>query len=183
MNILTPGLEFVAIPDPVICKSPLPNRKIRTQSMRKTSFDESHDSLDSNSLRSQQEMNMIRHDDKRVQLIVTLPTVLLERVQKQFGVRRNLKETAAIEGGAGHKVRPRPNGAKGDRHWKIVKPYLSPGMLNGWRETLHEWHGFSRAIHFLMRGRLTGCGKTLCYEGNTASAVPQMPCSRRGFSR
>ena len=51
MNILTPGLEFVAIPDPVICKSPLPNRKIRIQSMRKTSFDEPHDSFDSNSAR------------------------------------------------------------------------------------------------------------------------------------
>jgi hypothetical protein len=41
------GLEFLTIADAVICKSTLPDWKVRSQPMRKTSFDEPHDTLDS----------------------------------------------------------------------------------------------------------------------------------------
>jgi hypothetical protein len=46
MNILAPRLEFLAIPDAVIGKTTLPHRELLTDSMRKASFDESHDPLD-----------------------------------------------------------------------------------------------------------------------------------------
>ena len=46
MNILAPRLEFFAIPDAVIGKTTLPHRELRTDSMRKASFDESHDPPD-----------------------------------------------------------------------------------------------------------------------------------------
>ncbi len=61
-------------------------------------------------------MNVIRHDDKRMQFVVALAAVLLQRIQKQFSICRNLKQTAAIEGCAGHKVGSRPNRTRGDGH-------------------------------------------------------------------
>jgi hypothetical protein len=82
VNVLASGLEFIAIADAVIYKSALPNWKVRSQPMRKTSFDESQNSLDSDVVGSQQEVNMIRHDDKCVQLIVALMAVRLQSLQK-----------------------------------------------------------------------------------------------------
>jgi hypothetical protein len=72
MNILTPRLEFVVIPDAVIRKSTLPHRKLRIHPMRETSFDEAHHPLDRGALRGQQNMDLIWHDDKSVQLVVSL---------------------------------------------------------------------------------------------------------------
>jgi len=84
MNILAPRLEFFAIPNAVIRKSTLPHRELRTHPMRKASLDNPHDALDWGTLRSQQEMNVIRYDDKSVQLIVALTAVLLQHLQKEF---------------------------------------------------------------------------------------------------
>ena len=52
--------------------------------MRKTSFDQPHSALDRDALRSQQEMNVVRHDDKGVQFVVSLSTVLLQGFKKQL---------------------------------------------------------------------------------------------------
>ena len=84
MNILAPCLEFIFIPDAVIRKSTLPDWELRTHSMREAPFDESHNLLDRGTLRSEQEMNVVRHDDKRVQFVVSLPTVLLQGFKKQL---------------------------------------------------------------------------------------------------
>ena len=80
MNILAPTLEFVAIADAVICKSTLPHREFRTHPMREASFDIPHDPLEWDTLRSQQQMNVIRHDHKSVHLVVPLTPVLLQHV-------------------------------------------------------------------------------------------------------
>jgi hypothetical protein len=82
MNILAPRLEFVVIPDAVIRKSALPHRKLRTHPMREASFDKPHNPLDRGTLRSQQKMNVVRHDDKSVQFVVALSPVVLQHLQK-----------------------------------------------------------------------------------------------------
>jgi hypothetical protein len=82
MNILAPCLEFIFIPDAVIRKSTLPDWELRTHSMREAPFDESHNLLDRGTLRSEQEMNVVRHDDKSVELIVALSAVFLQYLQK-----------------------------------------------------------------------------------------------------
>ena len=66
MNVLPSHLEFVAIPDAVIRIATLPHRQLRAQSMGEAPFDQSHNTLKRNSLRTQQQMNVIRHDDKGV---------------------------------------------------------------------------------------------------------------------
>ena len=52
-------------------------------------------------------MNMIRYDDKRMQLVMALAAVVLQRLEKQFGVCCYLEQTPAMEGRAGHKVSSR----------------------------------------------------------------------------
>jgi GDP-D-mannose dehydratase len=66
----------------MIRKSALPDGELRAQPVRKASFDEPHGVFDRNALGSKQKVNVIRHDDKRVQLIVALAAVLLQRLQK-----------------------------------------------------------------------------------------------------
>jgi hypothetical protein len=116
MNILAPRLEFFAIPDAVIRKSTLPHRILRTHPMREASFDKPHDALDRGTLWSQQEMNVIRHDDKSVQFVVALSAVVLQHLQKKFRIYRNLKYTAAVECRAGHKVSSRSVGTRRNSH-------------------------------------------------------------------
>ena len=82
MNILAPCLEFIFIPDAVVRKSTLPDRELRTHPMRVAPFDESHNPLDRGTLRSEQEMNVVRHDDKSVQLEVAFSAVFLQHLQK-----------------------------------------------------------------------------------------------------
>ena len=80
MDILTPRLEFVSIPDAMVGKSTLPDRELRTYPMRKGPFDDSNNSLNGKVLGSYQKMNVIRHDDKRMQLVVALATVVLQHL-------------------------------------------------------------------------------------------------------
>ena len=82
MDIFTSRIKFVAIPDAMVSKSTLPNGKLRTQPMRETSFNKSNNTFDRKALRGQQKMNVIRHYDKRMQLVVALAAVLLQRLQK-----------------------------------------------------------------------------------------------------
>ena len=50
--------------------------------MRKTSFDKSHRTLNRDALGSQQQMNVVRHDDESVQFVVSLKTVMLQGLKK-----------------------------------------------------------------------------------------------------
>jgi hypothetical protein len=50
--------------------------------MGKASFDEPHRTLNRDGLWSQQKVNMVRHDNKSVQLVVSLTTVLLQGLKK-----------------------------------------------------------------------------------------------------
>ena len=66
MNVLPSHLEFVSVTDAVICKATLPNRQLRHQSVGEASLDKTHNTFKRKSLRTQQQMNVIRHDDKCV---------------------------------------------------------------------------------------------------------------------
>jgi len=50
--------------------------------MREPAFDKADCSLKSDVLRRQNQMYMIRHDDKRVQFVVTQPPIVLESFEK-----------------------------------------------------------------------------------------------------
>ena len=82
MNILAPCLKFIFAPDAMIRKSSLPDWVARTHPMREAPFNEPHNPLDRGILRGQQEMNVVRHDDKSVQLVVAFSAVVLQHLQE-----------------------------------------------------------------------------------------------------
>ena len=84
MNVVAPHLKFISVANAMVRESALPDRKLRAYPVRKTSFDQPHSPLNRDALGSQQKMNVVRHDDKRVQFVVSLPTVLLQGFKKQL---------------------------------------------------------------------------------------------------
>jgi hypothetical protein len=124
MNVIPPHLEFIAVADTAVGKATLPNWELRGQLMREPSLDQSHNALKRYSLRAKQQMNVIRHDDKCVQLVVACAPLVLERLEKQLCVGCNLKESTAIEGPTRHKVGSRLSRMRGNRHCEIARPWL-----------------------------------------------------------
>ena len=82
MNVIEPHHKFISVANAVVRESALPDRKLRAHTMRKASFDQTHSSLDRDALGSQQKMNVVRHNHKGMQFVVSLPTILLQRLQK-----------------------------------------------------------------------------------------------------
>ena len=72
--------------------------------MREASLDEADCALQRDALRGQNQMHVIRHDDKCVQLVVTEAPVMLKGLEEQFGVRARLKQAAGIVGRGGYEV-------------------------------------------------------------------------------
>jgi hypothetical protein len=108
MNVVAPRLKVISAANAVVCESALPYRQLRAYPVRKASFDESHRALNRDALGGQQEMNVVWHDNKSVQFVVSLTTVLLQGFKKELCIGRNLKEPAAIKGRACHKEGSRP---------------------------------------------------------------------------
>ena len=71
----------------MIRKSLLPDIEFGAHPMRKSSLDQTNSSLQSDHLRSNQQVNMIGHDDKVVKKVLTLATIVLQRLQKEFRMR------------------------------------------------------------------------------------------------
>ena len=59
--------------------------------MREAAFDQADCSFEGNLLRSEQEMNVIRHDYEGVQLVVALAAVVLEGFEEEICVGFDLK--------------------------------------------------------------------------------------------
>jgi hypothetical protein len=60
--------------------------------MGEAAFDEAHRSLQRDGLRSEDEVDVVGHDDERVQLIVSGGAIVLEGFEEEFGVARDLEE-------------------------------------------------------------------------------------------
>lgn len=87
--------------------------------MREASFDDSDRAFKRFS-RSQQEMDVIGHDDECVKLIALFGSVMPESFDKKFCVALDLKEAAAVQGRACNEVRSGARSSAGDRHRAIV---------------------------------------------------------------
>ena len=82
MNVVAPHLKFISVANAVVRESALPDGKLRAHTMGKASFDQPHSTLDRDALGGQQKMDLVWHNDKSVQFVVSLATVLLQGFKK-----------------------------------------------------------------------------------------------------
>ena len=66
-------------------------------------------------------MNMVRHDNKCVQLVVALAAIMLQGIDEHFGVCMDLKQPATVVGRAGYEVCSWSVRARRNRHGEILK--------------------------------------------------------------
>jgi hypothetical protein len=98
MNIVeTNGIVF-CIADAMVRKTPLPDRKFRGKTVREAAFDQPDSTFERDSLWSKQKVDVVGHDNKRMELIVTFGSVVLEGCDEELSVGRNLEKTAPVVG-------------------------------------------------------------------------------------
>jgi hypothetical protein len=85
----------------------------------KAAFDKLHCSFDGDVGWSDDEVEMVGHDDVGVQKITG--AVVVDGFEEERGVALDLEESAAVVGGCGDEVSARSGGAARDRHSAIVK--------------------------------------------------------------
>ena len=91
MNIVPPRFKLFPVTNAMIRKASLPNRKLRAETVRESAFDQPDRSLQRDLSRSEEKVDMIRHDDERMQLVMAQPAVVLQCFDEHFCVGWNLE--------------------------------------------------------------------------------------------
>ncbi len=65
-------------------------------------------------------MNVIGHDNERMQLVVALTAIRWQRFQEQLRIDRNLKKSSPAGSNTGHEIRSRPGQAARYSHREIL---------------------------------------------------------------
>ena len=119
MKVGFPEVVVTDIADGMTCVSALPHGKAGMKCVGESSLDQADASLQGGVLSCKQEVHVIGHDDKGVELVTASAAVTLERGDEEVGIRANLKQSAAIEGRGCDEVRGSGLVVDGSRHgWK-----------------------------------------------------------------
>jgi hypothetical protein len=97
--------------NPMIGESPLPNFLIapddRSKFVRVRAFDQLNRTFDGHVVRrSQQEMNMLRHDHESMQGVAPFAAIPVNRLQEETHVSFDYEQFSAVERREGHEVSP-----------------------------------------------------------------------------
>ena len=111
----------MGVADAMVGEATLPDRELGCEAVRKAALDEAHYSFEGDSLRGEDQMNVIGHDDEGVQLVVALASVVLKCFHEEFGVDGKLEEAATVVGRSGDEEDAGAGSASGDRHTAIVR--------------------------------------------------------------
>ncbi len=109
MHILLVKIKVESIPNSVIGKSSLPYLRVSAdqapECMRISALDQLHGTFDGYfASGSEQEMNMIGHEDKGMQCKAPLAPILVNSFHEQSRVRFNDEESAPLPYRKGHKI-------------------------------------------------------------------------------
>lgn len=104
MEIALARIEVHTVANAMIRKSSLPNWHVGSYAMRESAFDQLHRPFQRALLRCDDQMDVVRHDDKAKELVVTEPAVSLQGLDEEAGVGGDLEEPAAIVGGARYEI-------------------------------------------------------------------------------
>ena len=100
----------------MVGEAALPDWMRGVQAVGEAAFDEHHRTFECDVLRSQEQMDVVGHGHKGVELVMALATVVLERVEEQRGDCGELKDAVSAGGDAGDEVGSGSRLAFGDGH-------------------------------------------------------------------
>ena len=114
------GFEFGAGEDEVVGEASLPDGELRAKTAGKAPFDQVHDTRDGLVLSRQEQVYVIRHNDKRVESVSAFGAVSLEGFQEEVCVARHLEDPTAIVGNGCDEEGALGGGSLRDCHWGEV---------------------------------------------------------------
>jgi hypothetical protein len=132
VEIVAADVVVGVVADTMVGKSSLPDGKFGGEPVGEAAFDELHRSFDGDVGWSDDEVEMVGHDDVGVQQIAG--AVVVDGFEEERDVALDLEESAAVVGGCGDEVSARSGGAARDRHSAIVKrtSAAEAAFLWGW---------------------------------------------------
>jgi len=105
LNIRSTRIKMTCILDPSAVITTLPHIHPALQPKRKSTFDQLRHLLKRHIVcRCHQQMNMVRHDHKRIKLKPPLRSILLQCRHEQLSRRRNLKQPSSLGCNSGKQV-------------------------------------------------------------------------------
>ncbi len=116
MNVISHAKElFLAARAPII-KAALPHRLRTLYPVREAPFDQTYRTLDGDTDWREEQMNVLRHDDKGVEEETAFSPVMLEHLDEQISRRNTLEKTTPIKSRGRNKKGARMDGSQRLRH-------------------------------------------------------------------
>ena len=119
MKVVAADVVVGGVSDAVIGEASLPDGKFGGEAVGEAAFDELHRSFEGDVGWSDDEVQMVGHDDVGVQKIAG--AVVVDGFEEERGVALDLEEPAAVVGGGCDEVSAGSGGAARERHSAIVK--------------------------------------------------------------
>jgi len=104
MHVSFSDQELFRVAAAMVLESFLPDRCSGSEPTRKTALHKLHGAFQGDAFRRDQEMNVVRHHDKRVQLVVSLATIVLKDVDEEFSGGASPEEGKTFLGDAGGEI-------------------------------------------------------------------------------
>ena len=82
VDVLATYVELLTASNPVIGEASLPDGNFRVHAMGEATLDQANRSLKRDALGRQQEVNVVRHDHKRVEQVVPFRSIMLKCVEE-----------------------------------------------------------------------------------------------------
>lgn len=102
LDVMAVGFAGCGILHAEFFEAVLPYGHFRFEAEGETSFDELHGFLDGDIRgRRKEEVDVVRHEDERVESVAALGAVVAQELEEQVCVRVRLEDTAAIRGDGG----------------------------------------------------------------------------------
>jgi hypothetical protein len=142
MNVILMMHKIDAIPNPMIGESALPDFLIaaddRSERVRVSTFDQLDRAFNRDvPCGRQKKMNMLRHDDKRVQGVAPFAAIAVDRLQQEPDVRFDGKQFSAVESRESHEI----GSGRGDESSRLQGETSAAGSrTSALTLNWHEWN-------------------------------------------
>jgi len=129
VHVLAATIELLAVEYEMIGKPALPygelGAPLGAELVREAAFDPLH--RPGEIVRVEQQVNVVGHHDKGVELIETFGAVVLQRLDEESGVSVILEDSTAVVGDGGDEEGARVGGSRRVRHAQSIIDFVSVG--------------------------------------------------------